>query len=285
MPARFPLVEGLFLSVKSRVIRPCAYCGDELSLKTSVFANNKNGRFFCCTAHMGLWRSANFVGAAHPTFIERVTVKCEICGKKKRMHASMARAREFFLCSGTCRGEWNRRHFTGKRTRVVVRCFICGTEKEITPSHSKLYKKFFCKLTCRSAFNSERSKGRNNPNWHGGGRSDPIMCSMNHRMASGMRVSLSIGKSGRSWEKLIGVTVYELREHLDRTMPAGSTWDDFLLPKGHPRKLEIDHIRPISSFKFSSPEDKEFQQCWALNNLQLLTHPANMEKGAEYLPF
>ena len=45
---------------------------------------------------------------------------------------------------------------------------------------------------------------------------------------------------------------------------------------------ELDHIKPIILFNFNSPEDKEFQECWALNNLRPLEKMANIKKGNKY---
>jgi 5-methylcytosine-specific restriction endonuclease McrA len=43
----------------------------------------------------------------------------------------------------------------------------------------------------------------------------------------------------------------------------------------------IDHIIPISSFSFSSPEDPEFKAAWALTNLRPLWAAQNISKGAK----
>jgi hypothetical protein len=44
-------------------------------------------------------------------------------------------------------------------------------------------------------------------------------------------------------------------------------------------KIHIDHKRPIASFNFNSYKDKEFKECWALNNLQPLWAEENLSKG------
>jgi len=44
----------------------------------------------------------------------------------------------------------------------------------------------------------------------------------------------------------------------------------------------IDHIRPISAFSFTVPEDPEFKECWALNNLQPLWAFDNLSKGGKW---
>lgn len=50
------------------------------------------------------------------------------------------------------------------------------------------------------------------------------------------------------------------------------SWDNY------GKRWEIDHIIPVSSFKFSSWEDGEFKKCWALTNLQPLWKEFNRSK-------
>jgi hypothetical protein len=89
--------------------------------------------------------------------------------------------------------------------------------------------------------------------------------------------SFALGKSdGKHWETIVGYTGPELEARLRSTIPQGYTWDDFL-----DATLEIDHIRPVSSFTFTSRDCPEVKECWALENLQLLTDPMNNKKGAK----
>jgi len=86
--------------------------------------------------------------------------------------------------------------------------------------------------------------------------------------------SLISGKNGRHWEDLVGYTINDLMIHLEKQFKPGMSWDNYGL-KG----WSIDHIKPISSFNFKSYEDKEFKECWSLNNLQPLWHIENIKKG------
>jgi hypothetical protein len=43
----------------------------------------------------------------------------------------------------------------------------------------------------------------------------------------------------------------------------------------------VDHIKALSTFNYSSPEDEEFKQAWALENLQPLWAEDNFRKGAK----
>ena len=72
-------------------------------------------------------------------------------------------------------------------------------------------------------------------------------------------------------------TVEELICRLKSTLPVGYTWDDYMSGK-----LHLDHIRPISSFSFTSTDNPDFYKCWGLDNLQLLTAHHNLSKNDSY---
>lgn len=75
------------------------------------------------------------------------------------------------------------------------------------------------------------------------------------------------------WEVLLGYSMRDLVQHLQRTLPTGSKWEQFLSGT-----LHIDHILPRASFDLSSVD--ELKACWSLGNLRLLPAQANMRKGA-----
>jgi len=76
------------------------------------------------------------------------------------------------------------------------------------------------------------------------------------------------------WENLVGYTLSDLKNHLQITIPKGYIWKDYL-----DGKLHIDHIIPMKAFKFETPEDKEFKECWSLHNLRLLSTKKNKLKS------
>src|SRR3546814_5744253 len=84
--------------------------------------------------------------------------------------------------------------------------------------------------------------------------------------------SSDLGKNGRSWETLGGYTVADLMAHLERQFLPGMSWDN----RG---QLHIDHIRPLCSFEFTSPDDPQFREAWALTNLRPLWARDNLRKG------
>jgi hypothetical protein len=65
-------------------------------------------------------------------------------------------------------------------------------------------------------------------------------------------------------------------QHLEKQFTEGMTWDNY-------GQWHVDHIRPMSSFNFTSLDDPEFKECWDLSNLQPLWETENLSKGSRYL--
>lgn len=100
-----------------------------------------------------------------------------------------------------------------------------------------------------------------------------IKYNLNSRMSNAIGISLKGNKNGRHWESLVGYTCNNLIKRLQKTIPVGYTWQDYL-----DGKLHIDHIIPISAHNFNKIGQIDFQRCWALDNLQLLTAKENLIK-------
>lgn len=92
------------------------------------------------------------------------------------------------------------------------------------------------------------------------------------RMSSAIRSALKRRKSAR-WLDLVGYSVADLRSHIERQFLRGMGWHN--MPKWH-----VDHIIPLSSFKFQSGNDPEFRAAWALTNLRPVWAPENLRKHA-----
>src|SRR3546814_9720873 len=89
-------------------------------------------------------------------------------------------------------------------------------------------------------------------------------------MSAGVKSSLGDGKNGRSWETLVGYTVADLMAHLERQFLPGMSWDN----RG---EWHIDHIRPLCSFEFTSLDDPQFREAWALTNLRSDEHTSELQ--------
>jgi len=99
---------------------------------------------------------------------------------------------------------------------------------------------------------------------------------LNRRIHSLVYSSLNGNKNGRKWKILVGYGIEKLEKRLNKTMPVGYGWQNFLNGE-----LHIDHIIPINAFNFTKPEHEDFKKCWALKNLQLLPAIENISKGCK----
>lgn len=107
---------------------------------------------------------------------------------------------------------------------------------------------------------------------------------LENRVRTGIYMSLrrkGSKKYGMRWESLVGYDRDALHARLERTMPTGYTWDDFLSGR-----LHVDHIVPLAVHNYQSAEDRDFKRAWALENLQLLPVAENLSKSAKLsVPF
>jgi len=98
---------------------------------------------------------------------------------------------------------------------------------------------------------------------------------LNSKMSALIWHSLKGNKAGRTWKSMVDYTLEDLKNHLKKTMPKNYTWQDYMQGK-----LHIDHRIPTRAFVFKYPEDEEFKQCWALENLRLLSARENIMKNS-----
>lgn len=94
------------------------------------------------------------------------------------------------------------------------------------------------------------------------------------RNATSSRIWKGIKTGTSRIESKLGYNIDELKNHLEEQFKDGMSWDNYGFYGWH-----IDHIMPVSSFKYSSVEDDGFKECWALSNLQPLWAEENMSKS------
>lgn len=82
-------------------------------------------------------------------------------------------------------------------------------------------------------------------------------------MRTRISVALKNRKGRNHWQDLVGYKIDDLILHLESQFKDGMNWENH-------GKWHIDHILPVSSFRFKSFDDSEFKECWALKNLQPL---------------
>lgn len=99
---------------------------------------------------------------------------------------------------------------------------------------------------------------------------------LNAALSRAVRRGLEDGKRGRGWESLVGYSLSDLISHLERQFLPGMSWETYGRHGWH-----IDHILPLVSFDYQTPDDPAFRACWALTNLRPLWAADNLTKGAK----
>lgn len=103
-------------------------------------------------------------------------------------------------------------------------------------------------------------------------RKDPLRYHISAYVSSSLRRD-GLSKGRKSFEKLLGWSISELREHLERQFTGNLSW------KNYGSLWEIDHIVPLVSFKFKAADDPDFIAAWSLANLRPLLCTKNRSKG------
>lgn len=258
------------LSKANKVKRNCLYCNKEF--KTFPSAIKRNGGKYCSRKCHILHR------------IKKIRLNCLYCEKRFETLPSRIKIGCGKYCSHKC---WSLSRIGIKRTDETKRK-ISESEKGkiITEEHKEILRRVHTGRIITEETRkkmSEGRKGENNGNWKGGTkatyerRKTSLKYQLNHRMSSLILFHLKRGtKNNRHWEDLVGYTVKELTSRLKSTIPNGYGWQDYISGK-----LQIDHIVPVSVYNFDKPEDIDFQKCWSLSNLQLLTKEENNFKRAK----
>lgn len=96
---------------------------------------------------------------------------------------------------------------------------------------------------------------------------------IDHSISSAIHKTIGAKKAGRKWEELVGYSVEDLMNHLEKQFDENMTWENY------GSYWHIDHIIPKCYFKYDTPEDEEFKKCWSLENLQPLEAKQNFIKN------
>jgi len=112
---------------------------------------------------------------------------------------------------------------------------------------------------------------------------DPVK-KIKHGVGCSVRKALiknnSSKNGGRTFDHL-PYTPLELKEHLENQFEDWMSWNNYGGPSNSLEKTwQIDHIKPQSSFSYTSLSDPEFVECWSLENLRPLEKIQNMSEGA-----
>jgi hypothetical protein len=93
------------------------------------------------------------------------------------------------------------------------------------------------------------------------------------RFGAQLYSALRLRKRGRRWEQVVGYSLNDLMSHLESMFVQGMSWENY-------GEWHIDHIIPKKSFNYENENDKDFINCWSLDNLQPLWAEDNLRKSA-----
>jgi hypothetical protein len=102
-------------------------------------------------------------------------------------------------------------------------------------------------------------------------RREDVSVRVNESIKSIIYQGLRRNKNGRRWLDLVGFTLQELMEHLEKQFQPGMSWENY-------GKWHIDHIIPVAAFHFERDTDIDFRRCWSLDNLRPLWADENRRK-------
>lgn len=201
--------------------------------------------------------------------------KCEVCGEEFSYKSTRPNPR---FCSRLCQnrsperrmissrnGSRNKGRLTGDNNPnwlggpIVLKCLECGREFGV-PKNELTGKKRsgkFCSHECHRA-----SRLRNGMST----TQKAVHFKMKRKMTHAIRRRADI-----HW-KALGYSSAQLLQRLESLFKEGMSWENY-------GEWHVDHIVPVSAFRFLSEEDEQFRSCWSLSNLQPLWAQENMRKG------
>jgi len=95
-----------------------------------------------------------------------------------------------------------------------------------------------------------------------------VMNNLRSRLLKGLKHNIK----SKTTKKLLGCSVEQLKQHIEKQFVEGMTWNNHGVYGWH-----IDHIKPCCSFDLSDPKQQE--ECFNYKNLQPLWAKDNLSKG------
>lgn len=219
------------------------------------------------------------------------TMKCLNCGNKFDIKGGEYNAGRGYFCSPKCRDEYTAKNGLVKGKNNPIYGLKGKNNPRYGTKHSektkeKIRKKAIGRKIPKEVRMKMGRKGKENKNWKGGTKivrqnwrdrhKNEISYRLDNSVSSMIYHALKENKAGRKWETLVGYTIKDLMNHLEKQFDEKMNWSNY------GSYWHIDHIKPRSLFKYKHPEEKEFQECWSLRNLRPLEKIANIKKSNNY---
>jgi hypothetical protein len=173
------------------------------------------------------------------------------------------------------------------KTRINKYCTLCKNEMDLKSYHKnkekrKQYIKQYKENNFEFVQNSREAtkkwlKDRPNymNNWYKNKKATNVNYKIIHNLRERIRISIKSNLKGAKTKELLGCSVDDLKQYLEKQFKEGMTWENYGLKGWH-----IDHIKPCSLFDLSDIEQQK--QCFHYTNLQPLWWYDNLKKRAKY---
>lgn len=158
----------------------------------------------------------------------------------------------------TCRQEKAKAYYRTPNGRAAK-------DKYNTSKGHKLYMREYCKTEKYKKWQRQYITNK---------RLTDVSFKIRHSISVGIRSALKGNKNGRHWEDIVGYTLDDLMDHLEKQFLPNMSWSNY-------GDWHIDHIQPLCSFEFYDTKSSEFKDAWALENLRPLWAKDNLVKGGQ----
>lgn len=235
-------------------IKICTKCGKELPATTEYFYNRKDGRF-----NLHAW----CIKCCKEYYKQQYEKKKDYVLKKRKkyLQSEKGKAHQKKYWGSESSKASKRKYKQSEKGKNTNREYLQsenGKEARKRYSESEKYK------TYQKEYSGSESGRKARKKFY---KKNKLSCNMSTMIGQ----SLKGNKAGRHWETLVPYTLEDLKQHLENLFQLKMSWNNY-------GEWHVDHKIPKSIFKFTSHEDKEFQKCWALKNLQPLWAEENQRK-------
>jgi len=178
------------------------------------------------------------------------------------------------ICGETKSIEMFREHISPKRKWRDALCVICepiNSKKINAQEHIKEKRRQYRICNKQEINKKTREKSKKDPNFK-----------LRKRLSSEIWKALQktdSSKEGHSILEYLPFSIQELKDHLETQFESWMTWENWGACNKSKKTWQIDHIIPHSEFNYISMENKEFKECWNLNNLRPLESFKNASDG------
>ena len=166
----------------------------------------------------------------------------------------------------------------------MKKCSKCGELKPLTDFYKDQRIPVGLYSACKKCHNKDALKYHRSSNswkeylkqWMRKRKKNDPKFRLDSIMATAIYTAFQGDKGGSKWQELVGYTIKDLIKHLEKQFDKKMSWDNY------GSYWAVDHIKPRSLFDYKNPEDQEFKECWALDNLQPMERIANIKKSNSY---